>query len=134
MEEVAVKVGYKVMVCVALSEHVPFAPTTLYVIGLVGGVATTIAPVAGTNPVDGVQVYDVAPLAVIVTDWPGQSVLGPESEIVILGLELTVIVIGAELEQPAAVVPVTVYVVVPGGVAVTTAPVAGTRPVTGNHV
>jgi hypothetical protein len=53
---VKVSGGYNVMVCLALSAHVPLAPITVYTIGLVVGVAVTLAPVEALRPVDGDQV------------------------------------------------------------------------------
>ena len=51
----------------------------------------------------------------------------------IAGNGLTVTVTTAVLMQPAPLVPVTVYVVVPAGLAVTLAPVAADNPVDGDQ-
>lgn len=51
-----------------------------------------------------------------------------------VGNEFTVTVTVAVLVQPAAVVPVTVYVIVEVGLAVTVAPVVDDKPVPGLHV
>jgi hypothetical protein len=76
----------------------------------------------------------VAPLAVIVTLAPGHNVLPPPKLIETVGEELTVMVIDAVLIHPAAVFPVTVYVSVPVGFAVTLVPVLELNPMVGVHV
>lgn len=53
---------------------------------------------------------------------------------VITGLALTVMVTVAVDEQPPALVPVNVYVVVVAGLAVTELPVVALNPVDGDHV
>ena len=66
--------------------------------------------------------YDVPPVAVSVIDVPAQGVLF-DAEIFMVGVVPIVIVFDALLEQPAALVPVTVYVVVAVGVTVILDPV-----------
>jgi hypothetical protein len=77
-----------------------------------------------------VQAYVVAPLAVSVAVWPGQ-IVGELTAVTGTGLTVTVTVVVAV--HPAAEVPVTVYVVVAGGLAVTEAPVVVLSPVAGDH-
>jgi hypothetical protein len=72
--------------------------------------------------------------AVSVTKSPEQNVKGPEAVIVAVGRGFTVTEAVAELLHPTVGVPVTVYIVVTAGVAVTVAPVDGVRPIAGNHV
>jgi hypothetical protein len=60
---------------------------------------------------------------------PSQTAVGP----VIVGCALTVTVTVCVLVHPAAEVPVTVYVVVVAGLAVTVAPVVADNPVAGDH-
>lgn len=73
-----------------------------------------------------------APLAVSVVELPAQIVT-EVGETVTLGEAFTVIVDVAVFVQPLAV-PVTVYVVVVVGEAVTVAPVVVFNPVPGDHV
>ena len=66
--------------------------------------------------------YVVAPLAVNMVDCPEQMVLVPV--IVIVGNAFTVTILVDDAEQPAALVPVAVYVLVVPGVTLITAVVA----------
>ena len=75
----------------------------------------------------------VAPVAVSVDDPPGHTEAG-DAAAVTTGIGFTVIVTVAVLTHPAAEVPVTVYVVVAVGVAVTEAPVVALSAVLGDHV
>jgi hypothetical protein len=70
-----------------------------------------------------------APFAVSNADWPAQIVAG---ETITFGCDTMVTVTCAEAVQPSAS-PVTVYVVVDEGVAVTAAPVVELKPVAGDH-
>ena len=83
------------------------------------------------SPAAGVQVYVLAPLAVSKVDCPAQIVAGEET--VTTGIGLTVTVTCAVLVHPAAEVPVTVYVVVETGDAVTVEPVVLLNPAAGVH-
>ena len=74
----------------------------------------------------------LAPLAVSVDDEPTQMEVG-EADTVTDGSGLTVMVTVAVLVHPAEEVPVTVYVVVTVGVAVTEAPVDALRLVEGDQ-
>lgn len=79
---------------------------------VLGGLAVTLAPVVALKPVPGLQEYVVAPLALSVVGFPEQI----EAELTFtVGVALTVTVEVLALVQPA-VVPVTVYTVVPDGV------------------
>lgn len=116
---------------VAVLVHPLCVPVTVYVCVLVGE-AATVAPVVPLNPVAGDHEYVVAPLAVSVVLPPVQMVL--ESGVtVITGSGVTVTVVVAVDEQ-LPVVPVTVYVVVLVGLAVTFAPVVPLKPVAGDQL
>jgi hypothetical protein len=93
-----------------------FVPVTVYVVLTVG--ETVIAFVVCPVP----QRYDVPPVAVSVIDVPAQGVLF-DAEMFIVGVVPMVIVFVAVFVQPAAFVPVTVYVVVAVGVTVILEPV-----------
>jgi hypothetical protein len=99
----------------------------------VPGVAVTTAPVVALKPVPGDHVYVVAPLAVITTESP-PHIPGEGGVTVNVGVGVTVTVTVVESGQPLALVPITVYVVVVAGVAVTEAPVVELNPVGGLHV
>jgi hypothetical protein len=74
----------------------------------------------------------VPPDALSVTGIPVQvSTLGPA---LIASAVLTVTVTVAKFEQPLLLVPVTVYVVVTVGLAITLVPVVADKPVPGAHV
>jgi hypothetical protein len=97
------------------------------------GLALTLAPVDALNAVFGVQVYVVAPLPVNVVELPEQIVAPALIPNVGVGLTVTITVAGFDAEQPAAV-PMTVYVVVIVGEALTTAPVEALNVPLGVHV
>lgn len=84
------------------------------------------------NPVEGLQVYVDAPLAVNVT--AGDPIHIAADGTVTTGNGLTVTIEVVVLTQPAALVPVMVYVVVAVGLAVTLVPVVALKPVAGDHV
>ena len=94
--------------------------------------ALTVAQVVQLNPVAGVHTYVFAPLAVMLTFPPGQ-IAGADGVTVIVGLGFTVTVTVAVFVHPLTAVPVTVYVVVTVGDAVTVAHVVQLRPVAGVH-
>jgi hypothetical protein len=75
----------------------------------------------------------VAPLAVSVVLLPLQMAEDPATAVTV-GFVLTVTVTCAVFLHPFASVPVTVYVVVPAGVAVTVVPVVADNPVAGLQV
>jgi hypothetical protein len=92
-----------VTVDVAVPEHDPVVPVTVYVV-VVEGVDVTLAPVPLDKVEVGVHVYEVAPVAVNVALWPSQIV----GELTFTtGLAFTVTVLVALPEQ-LPVVPVTV--------------------------
>ena len=94
------------------------------------GFAVTLAPVVADNPVPGAQVYVLPPVAANVVYEPVHiATLDPPP---IVGKGLTVTVTAAVFTQP--LLPVTVYVVVEVGLAVTFAPVVADKPVPGAHV
>jgi len=95
------------------------------------GLAVTVVPVVALNPVAGDQLYDDAPLAVNVVLPPGQ--MAAEGQ-VIVGKGLIVTVVVPVPTQPAALVPVIVYVVVAAGFAVTLVPVVALNPVAGDQL
>lgn len=112
--------------------HVPFVPVTVYVIVL-PGFAVGFGQLVHVNPALGLQVYDVAPLAVNATLPPLQMV-DVAGNTVIVGVGITVIVIFALSLQFEPDVPITVYVVVVAGLAVTEEPVVELKPVAGLQV
>jgi len=86
------------------------------------------------KPAEGVQVYVAAPLALIeIAALPAHK-LAEAGVTEIVGLGFTVTVTERLDEQPLTSVPVTVYVVVTEGEAVTLAPVEELNAITGNHV
>ena len=95
------------------------------------GLAVTVEPVVADNPVPGLHVYVLAPLALSAALPPMQIVAALT---VTVGLGLTVTVDVAVVVQPAAEVAVIVYAVVTVGLAVTVDPVVALRPVEGLHV
>ena len=70
------------------------------------GLAVTLAPVVADSPVEGVQLYVVAPVAVRVVPDPPVQIATPEPALT-TGVVFTVTVMLAVLLQPL-VVPVTV--------------------------
>jgi hypothetical protein len=82
------------------------------------------------NEEDGLHEYVLAPLAVKVVDWPLHIVTGGETETT--GSGLTVTVTCADAVHPVTD-PVTVYVVVVSGLAVTVEPLVLLNPVAGLH-
>jgi len=101
-----------------VSLHPPAAvPTTVYVV-VEPGLAVTLAPVVALRPAPGLHVYVAAPLAVNPTLLPEHNEeLGGVT--VTVGVGNTLIVMVAVLLHPLLFVPVTVYVVVPAGLAIT---------------
>jgi len=103
-----------------------FVPVTVYVV-VEDGFAVTLAVLVALNPVEGLHAYvppPPAPLAVSTTEPPLQKVVEPVGVMVMVGLGLTVIVtVVVAGAQAPALVPVTVYVVVEPGLAVTLDPV-----------
>jgi hypothetical protein len=93
------------------------------------GEATGLAQVVQLNPVAGAHAYVPPPVAFSVVFDPVQmETSGPAFA---TGVEFTVTVTVAVFVQPFALVPVTVYVVVAVGDAVTVAPVVALNPVAG---
>jgi len=102
-------------------QPLPSVPVTVKML-LEVGEAITVAPLEAFNEVDGLHEYEFPPLAVNVVDLPEQIVVEPAVRFIV-GFVLTVIVVVVVLVHPLALVPVTVYVVVRVGDAVTEAPV-----------
>ena len=92
------------------------------------GVDVTEEPIVLLKSVAGLHKYVLAPFAVRVTDCPAQIAGGVLT--VTTGIRLTVTVTCAVAVQPSAS-PVTVYVVVEVGLAVTEEPVVALNPVAG---
>jgi len=97
--------GQMVTVVVAVEEQPAIVPVTVYVVVDVG-FAVTEAPDVADSPVDGDQVYVVAPEAVKVVEFPEQTETA-DGLTVTTGMTLTVTVEVTVPEQPE-VVPVTV--------------------------
>lgn len=97
------------------------------------GLADTDEPVVVFNPVEGAQVYVAAPLALIKIAGSPAHKTGEAGVTEITGLGFTVTVIGLFDAHPLRSVPVTVYVTVTEGEAVTLAPVEALRSEVGNH-
>lgn len=115
---VTVGEGFTVMMRVAVAVQPADVPVTVYVVVPVGE-TVTVAPVS--DP--GIQVYVVAPEAVIDVELPEQ-IVALVVVVVTVGVGLTLIVRVAVFVQPFAAVPVTVYVVVVIGETVTVVPVS----------
>ena len=94
------------------------------------GLAETFAPVVALNAVEGLHAYVFAPPAVSAADCPLQIVCEGVTETT--GSGLTVTVTCADDVHPFTS-PVTVYVVVEDGFAVTLAPVVALSAVGGLH-
>jgi len=125
-------IGLTVTVVVAVFVH-PFTsvPVTVYVVVTVG-FAVTLGMLVALSPVGGDQEYIEAPLAVRVTEDPKQME-GATGVTATLGRFLTVTVTEAVLVHPAALVPVTIYVVEVVGLAITVVPVVPLSPAAGAH-
>jgi hypothetical protein len=123
-------IGFTVTVTCAVELH-PFTsvPVTVYVV-VDAGLAVTLVPVVALSPVAGDHAYVLAPFAVSVADCPAQIADGVFT--VTTGSGLTVTVTCPVAEHPLEV-PVTVYVVVVVGFAVTGEPVDALSPVEGVH-
>ena len=120
-----------VIVVVAVDVH-PFAavPVTVYVVEE-DGEAETFAPVEGVSPAIGSHEYVTAPDALNGVAPDGQiSIELGVTATVRVGLTVTAIV-WSELQLPLE--PVTVYVIVEVGLAVTALPVVALNPVAGAH-
>ena len=87
----AVGEGLTVIVIVAVEEQPPVVPVTVYVVVEVG-VETGVAIEGLLNPVVGVQLKLVAPLAVKAVEEPEQIVVVPETETVGIAFTVTVTV------------------------------------------
>jgi hypothetical protein len=118
-----------VTVTCAVTVHPKASPVTVYVI-VEDGLAVTLAPVVELRFVAGDHVYVLAPLAVSVALCPMQMV--GFGVTVTTGIGFTVTVTCAVAVHPRTS-PVTVYVVVVVGFAVTVAPVVELKPVAGDH-
>ena len=103
------------------------SPITVYVV-VTTGIAVTDVPVELLSVAAGLQIYVFAPLAVSVVDCPEQTVAGAT---VTAGRGLTVTATCVDPVHPLLSVPVTVYVVVEIGFAVTGEPVVALSAVAG---
>ena len=96
------------------------------------GLAITVAPVVVDKPVDGLQLYVLAPFAVRLTEDPWQ--MAADGGVMVItggGVAVTATTTLAVFTQPFDPVPVTVYVVVAVGLAATTAVLVEESPVAG---
>jgi hypothetical protein len=91
-----------------------------------------LSPVVVFNPIAGLQTYVVAPLIIKFTESPGHKP-GLPGVIDKVGVGVTFIVVFKVSLQPKVLVPITVYVVVVGGVATTLALVDELRLAEGLH-
>ena len=120
---------FTVTVTCADAVHPFVVPVTVYVVKA-DGLADTFEPVELLNEEEGDQKYVVAPLA--------DSIVGNPSQIAVLGETVTITVVTETVPCPVDVkpllsVPVTVYVMVDVGVAVTDEPVVALKDVAGLH-
>ena len=105
-------------------------PVTVYVVAEPGDTVTVevVAAIAGAH------VYVVAPLAVNVVELP-EHMVGEPADTVMVGVVFTVTTtVFVPVQVTGEVEPVTVYVVVTVGLAVTVAPVVALNAVFGAHV
>lgn len=111
----------------------PFAlvPTTVYVVVVVG-FAIRLAHVLQESPVVGVHIYDTAPVAFSVVLAPRH--IATFEPALTTGNGFTETVTDDAALHPAALVPVTVYVLVTVLVVVGAAQVVHDKPVAGVHV
>jgi hypothetical protein len=117
--------GFTVIVANVEVEHPPFVPVIVYVVVVVG-LRTTVEDVIPP----GVQVYVVAPVAVIVVVIPAQIVC---EFTVTTGFGITVTVDVAVEVQPFTSVTIIVYVVVETGLAIAEGELTLAKPVAGDH-
>jgi hypothetical protein len=96
------------------------------------GFAVTVDPVVALSPVVGDQTYVTAPDAVSVAVCCPTQIAGGAGT-VITGSGFTFTVTSVDAVQPLPSVPVTVYVVVEVGFAVTVDPVVALSPVAGDQ-
>ena len=94
--------GLTVIICVVVPVHPFVVPVTVYVV-IVVGETVTVAP----DKLPGIQLYVVAPLAVIIVEVPLQIVAAVVVTVTV-GEGVTVMVLVAVFVQPFAAVPVTV--------------------------
>lgn len=113
-----------------MSLHVPVVPVTVYVTEA-AGVAITEAPVVLFKPVAGLQAYVVAPLATRPVFEPEQ--IAEEGGVTITTGAAPTVTITVLLLVQVPFEPITVYVVVTVGVAVTVAPVLALKPAAGDQ-
>jgi hypothetical protein len=107
-------------------------PVMLYVVVVVG-LAVTEDPVEEFNEVLGDQVYEAAPLTLRVTLFPGH-IVGFDGVTLMVGVAFTVRVIVCGIPIHPDEVPVTVYVVVVVGFAITLTPVEAFNDPLGDQV
>ena len=97
---------------------------------VVAGEAVTVAPVVADNPVEGLQEYDVAPLAVRLVEDPTQIGFPPETLIIRWGVTVMIVLM---VSVQAPLVAVTIYLVVEVGLATTVEPLLTERLVAGDQ-
>jgi len=114
-----------------VSTHPPVLPITVYVVVVVG-LAVGLVQFVHVSPVEGLQAYVVAPLAVRLTLLPLQ-IAGFAGVTDTTGIGVTVITRVVSLLHPLALVTDIVYVVVAAGVIVVTEQFVQFNPVPGDH-
>lgn len=122
--------GLIVIVTVIVSVHPKDEIPFIMYVDVTIGVAITLLPVEVLSPVDGIQVYMLAPFAVKFTESPIQ-IAGEAGVHVTVGKGLTTTVILVVFVHPKATTPIIVYVVVTIGLAVTALPAEALSPVEG---
>jgi hypothetical protein len=123
--------GSTVTCTYAVSRQPPaFVPVTVNVVVEVGDAVTEL-PVVPPSPVAGLQLYVEPPEAVRVVEEPLQIAILVGDTVTVGLLATLTIATDVSLQEP--VVPVTVYVVVEDGVAITLAPVVALSPADGVH-
>ena len=124
--------GLTVIVMEAISVQPEVAiPVAVYVVVRLG-LAATVAPIVGVNPVAGDQTYEEAPLAVIVVPDPIQMALLGETTLTTGCVPILTVMVEVAV-HPLTSEALTVYVVVVLTVTVTLLPVVGEIPPEGAH-
>jgi len=101
---------------------------------LTAGLEITVGPVTELNPDEGDHVYMTAPAPVIETDPPAHITAGFGTDVTITSGKGFIETTTLAADEHPDVVPLTVYVILTEGLAVTFAPVVVFRPAAGDQV